>query len=206
MKKILGLLPRIGMIVLGVILVSMVFFMAYIMFAPDSFPKPFHLVYFSGSEEAAVEEEPTTPESHGKSSATKAEEPVEGPTTVQLEMRPGQGIMLDTGSKIVNLVDPTGRKYLRVGIVLEFAPTDLKYYTMEGEEKTLYNEEFKTELNSMLPVINDIIITLLSSQTYESVYTAQGKEALRVDLMNKINAQLPEHRVIFVYFTEFVVQ
>lgn len=205
MKKILGLLPRIGMIILGVILVSMVFFMAYIMFAPDSFPKPFHLVYFSGSEEPVVEEEPK-PESHGKSSATKAEEPVKGPTTVQLEMRPGQGIMLDTGSKIVNLVDPTGRKYLRVGIVLEFAPTDLKYYTMTAEEKTAYNEEFKTELNAMLPVINDIIITMLSSQTYESVYTAQGKETLRVDLMNKINAQLPDHRVIFVYFTEFVVQ
>ncbi len=205
MKKILGLLPRIGMIVLGVILVSMVFFMAYIMFAPDSFPKPFHLVYFSGSEEAIVEEEPT-PESHGKSSASHTEESKEGPTTVQLEMRPGQGIMLDTGSKIVNLVDPTGRKYLRVGIVLEFAPTDLKYYTMTGEEKTLFNEEFKAELDAMLPVINDIIITMLSSQTYESVYTAQGKEALRQELMNKINAQLPEHRVIFVYFTEFVVQ
>jgi flagellar basal body-associated protein FliL len=47
---------------------------------------------------------------------------------------------------------------------------------------------------------------MLASQTYESVYTAEGKEQLRTRLMETINTQLPEYRVIYVYFTEFVVQ
>ena len=74
--------------------------------------------------------------------------------------------MVDTGTKIVNLVDATGRKYLRSTIVLEFSATELGYYTMEGEEKTLYMEEFNAEVNAKMPVINDIIISLLASQTY----------------------------------------
>jgi len=103
-------------------------------------------------------------------------------------------------------VDPSGRRYLRVGIVLEFAPTDFAYYVMEAEEKNLFLEHFNQEINAILPVINDIIITKLSTQTFESVYTAEGKEALRQMIMDTINKQLPEQHVIFVYFTEFVVQ
>ena len=90
--------------------------------------------------------------------------------------------------------------------MLEFVPHDLAFYTMEGEERAAYVEAFKEEINSKLPVINDIIITLLSNQTFENVYTAEGKEALRKQVMEKINQQIPEYRVIFVYFTEFVVQ
>jgi len=114
--------------------------------------------------------------------------------------------MVDTGTKIVNLIDPSGRKYLRVGIVLEFAPTDLRYYTMEVEEKTAFITTFNEEVNARLPIMNDVIITLLANQSFESVYTAEGKENLRKSLMDTINTQLPEYRVIFVYFTEFVVQ
>jgi hypothetical protein len=38
------------------------------------------------------------------------------------EIIPGEGIMLNMSTKIINLVDPTGRKYIRVTIVAEFAP------------------------------------------------------------------------------------
>ncbi len=123
-----------------------------------------------------------------------------------LEIRPGQGLMFDTGSKIVNLIDPTGRKYLRIGIVLEFAPTDLAYYTMPAEQKTLFEEEFSKEITLKQPIINDAIITLVSSKSFDSVYTAEGKEQLRKEILEKINQQIPEQRVIYVYFTEFVVQ
>ncbi len=151
----------------------------------------------------------TRPQRSAAAGETAASAPVEAavvPLTAQLEMKPGEGIMLDTGSKIVNLLDPTGRKYLRVGIVLEFAPNDLKYFTMTEEEKTLFLEEFNKELNVKLPVINDVIITLLSNQTFEAVYTAEGKETLRKQIMDTINSKLPENKIIFVYFTEFVVQ
>lgn len=114
--------------------------------------------------------------------------------------------MLDTGTKIINLVDQTGRKYLRAGVVLEFYPPDAGYFSMVEEEKSAYEKAFNEEMALKLPVINDIIITLLSSQTFESVYTAEGKEMLRKKIQEQVNNQLPEYQVIFVYFTEFVVQ
>jgi flagellar basal body-associated protein FliL len=185
-------------------------FMAYIMFAPDSLPKPFYLNY--ADDTLAAEGEATPPAeappatTGGHTSAEVAGSEGSMPISASLEIRPGEGIMIDTGTKIVNLIDPTGRKYLRVGIVLEFAPTDLRFYTMPHEEKVAFVTTFEEEMNAKMPIINDVIITLLSNQTFEGVYTASGKEELRTTLLNTINTQIPEQRVIFVYFTEFVVQ
>lgn len=205
MQRILALLPRIGLIVLFVIMASLVLFMAYIFLAPDTWPKPVRVVTGeatpapAGEQASAAGGEASVPSPAVETTAGEG-----GVATV--EIRPGEGIMLDTGSKIVNLVDPTGRKYLRVSIVLEFAPTDLKYYTMAAEEKLAFKKTFEEELTVKMPIINDIIITMLSNQTFESVYTAQGKEELRRQLLEMVNKQLHEYRVIYVYFTEFVVQ
>jgi flagellar basal body-associated protein FliL len=211
MKKILGLLPKIGLAIVVLMMAGITFFMAYIMFAPDTMPKPFYLVYSVADPQAAISEQTTPAENAPAEKAvqephTAQDAPAESAPVASLEIRPGQGLMVDTGSKIVNLIDPTGRKYLRVGIVLEFAPTDLKYYTMASEEKAAYITTFEEDVKSKLPIVNNTIITLLASKTFESVYTAEGKENLRKDIMNTINIQLPEYRVIFVYFTEFVVQ
>jgi flagellar basal body-associated protein FliL len=203
MKNILKLLPKILMILGGVIIVGVNFAIGYIMFAPDNLPKPFYLMYATtpgGSPGAGAPVEG----SQDPSVAQAAEAPpVVEPTPV---LERGQGFMVDTGTKIINLVDQTGRKYLRAGVVLEFAPKDAKYFSMTAEEKAAYETAFNEEMAIKLPVINDIIITLLSSQTFESVYTAEGKEALRLKILEQVNKQLPENKVIFVYFTEFVVQ
>ncbi|NLG73620.1 MAG: hypothetical protein GX495_16450 [Chloroflexi bacterium] len=199
------ILPIIKNVLIGLLLVATslgTLATAYIVFAPDTWPKPFYLVYrypviptpLPAGPETQVPAQPV-------SSAPK-------PTlaSAPVEIRPGQGIMVDTGTKIVNLMDPTGRRYLRAGIVLEFAPKDLTYYSMDAEEQDAFEEEFKADVETRIPVINDTIISLLSSQTFESVYTAEGKESLRSSIQETLNSQLPEYRVIFVYFTEFVVQ
>ena len=219
MKKIFAILPKIAMVLVILPLVGINLAMAYIMFAPDAWPKPFYLSYqfppAEGETAAASESTSHTASEPVAQAAAPAESTSHSETTaseestapsVPLEIRAGQGLMVDTGTKIVNLVDPTGRRYLRAGIVLEFAPTDLRYYTMAAEEKTLFVEEFNAEINTVLPIMNDVIITALSTQTFESVYTAEGKELLRTQIMDTINSKFPEQRVIFVYFTEFVVQ
>lgn len=224
MKKIMKILPRILIILTLLPLVGINLAMAYIMFAPDSLPKPFYLQYAPPPQstevlasEAALEgnqpahdpeaDVSTTNQSgEAQQVANNSDSEVTPHPIAPIELRPGQGIMTDTGTKIVNLIDPTGRRYLRAGIVLEFAPADLTYYTMPVEEKAVYLETFNEEINTIKPVINDIIITLLSTQSFESVYTAEGKEELRQALIDTINSQLPDHHVIFVYFTEFVVQ
>ncbi|MCJ7530409.1 MAG: flagellar basal body-associated FliL family protein [Anaerolineales bacterium] len=146
--------------------------------------------------------------------------PFLNPPSVPFEIKPGQGIMFDTGTKIVNLAEPSGRRYIRANIVLEFAPDDIAYYltpvepaseSSGGEGKTgaaqpTYAEKFKTELEDKRPLIDDTIITLLSSKSFESIYTAAGKEQLRNEIMTLLNARMPEYRIILVYFTEFTVQ
>ena len=161
----------------GTVLVGINLLMAYIMFAPDDFPKPFYLMYAGESIPPAAagvlpEDTNLLP---GNAQAADVTPEVE-PTPV---LQRGQGFMVDTGTKIINLVDQTGRKYLRVGVVLEFAPPDPAYFSMVEEEKAAYLTTFNENMELKLPVINDIIITLLSSQTFESVYTAEGKEMIR---------------------------
>jgi flagellar FliL protein len=220
MKKISQLLSKIILIPVALTVVGINLAMGYIMFAPDQWWKPFYLNYYytdttpPGTQEAGparpvqpqpTREQPAQPPATGHEGST-GEPFTTPPAPVTLEISPGQGIMIDTGSRIVNLAEPTGRKVMRVNIVLEFVPTTLEYYTMAAEEKTLYVEAFREEINQKMPVISNTLITLLSSQTFESVYTAEGKESLRKLIMDTINANLHEQRVIYVYFTEFVVQ
>lgn len=166
---------------------------AYIMFAPDDFPKPFHLVYdYSrsslplGTVEAAVEPTPT-------------------PHVYQ----PGEGIMVNMSTKIINLADPSGRKYIRLTVVLEFEPEEDPAKAEESkssEETAAAGNDFETRVQSRMPVMDDVVITLLSTKTFEELYTAEGKERLRQELMQAISQRLPEFHLLSVYFTEFVVQ
>jgi flagellar FliL protein len=64
----------------------------------------------------------------------------------------------------------------------------------------------ETAINARMPLMDDIVITILSAKTYDELYTAEGKEALRTEIMNTMNERLPEFHIISVYFTEFVVQ
>jgi flagellar FliL protein len=170
---------------------------AYIVFAPDDFPKPFYLSYTYPGQGSTVmpvmEENPTTP-----------------PPTPTPQILPGQGVMIDTGAKIINLADPGGRRYIRINVVLEFRPeiaTTEASTKAKGEGQAVDpNQALKDDVNQKMPLINDVIITLISTKTFENLYTAEGKEQLRQDIMNGINARLPEHQVIAVYFSEFVVE
>ncbi|MHC1782788.1 MAG: flagellar basal body-associated protein FliL [Anaerolineaceae bacterium] len=196
----------------------------YILFFPDSFPKPIYLVYqLPVTEEAPVtttEEgsEQTPTEAAGFlsgikipffSSGSEEAAPVETITeeaVAPVEMTPGQGYMLDTGTKIVNLAESGGKKFIRVTATLEFSYDKAAVEAMEEEEKTVFMSEFTGDLNSKLPVIDDVIVTTLSTKDYQSVYTSEGKELLRQQIIEAVNQRLPEYRVIYVYFKEFVMQ
>ncbi|NMB90550.1 MAG: flagellar basal body-associated FliL family protein [Chloroflexi bacterium] len=193
MERLNGILKMVSRILLVVILAITTLFSlatAYIIFAPDSLPKPFYLQYLYPT---PVPTDAVTGE---------AVAPTEEPAPVVL---PGQGIMINSGSKIINLADQGGRKYIRVSVVLEFAP-DPTYAKMSEEEKAAYTTQFNTEINDKMPLIDDAIITLLSTKTFDTMYTAEGKEQLRQELLLSINRRLTEYNMIAVYFTEFVVE
>jgi flagellar FliL protein len=195
-KKIVNVLNIITQVIL-IITAIISLITAYVVFAPDELPKPFRLVYdysISG---------PTS------SSVVPVVEPVSDATSVPEESHtylPGEGIMLNMSTKIINLVDPGGHRYIRLTIVVEFAPDNPEFESLPEEEKTAYLTGFEEKLNSKLPILDDTVITLLSTKTYEDLYTAEGKERLRTEIMDILSKRLVDLHIISIYFTEFVVQ
>ncbi len=206
----------------------------YVLFAPDTMPKPIYLVYSlpagvtgqPGAEGAVpVESQPGVTSGSGNPISVMTGKPVsaeaapaaEGHTAAEPEkstantshgsagVEPGQGIMVDTSTKIVNLAEPGGKKFIRVTATLEF-DSPAGYAEMPEEEKAAALGEFTTEINAKIPILDDTIVTILSSKDFQSVYTTEGKDALRQEIMDAVNSKLPEYKVIYVYFKEFVMQ
>ncbi len=90
---------------------------------------------------------------------------------------------------IVNLLSQGGSRFLKTKMDLE-----------------LSSQELTTELDKKKPLIRDIVIRTLSSKTFQEVSTNRGKEKLKDELVDKINAVLADGRVKNIFFTEFVVQ
>lgn len=175
--------------------------MVYIVFGPDDWPKPFYLMYLYPSGLGGVQI--NLPGSASSGEGTSAE----GTSTETVhESKPGEGITVDTGTKIINLADPGGRKFIRLNVVLEFESTNPEWKTLAEEPKAEFLTEFNAEVDAILPAVNDTIITLVSTKDFAAIYTSEGKEALRAELLAELNTKISEPKVLAVYFTEFVVQ
>ncbi|MBL8093008.1 MAG: flagellar basal body-associated FliL family protein [Anaerolineales bacterium] len=223
MKKLMPILKTVGMVLQNIMLVTvfaMNGLMGYIMFAPDDMPKPFYLSYAGQipTVPSTLGGELTVGETEGEASTSAGHGTTEeGPTIIKI-YEPGQGQMVDTGTKVVNLADPGGRRFLKATITIEVPPLDFFFEAEEVTEEAAAAEgeaavvedpriaEFETLITNKMPIINDILNTLLTSKTFDQIYTVEGKEALREEIKKEINARLPELGVIAVYFTEFVVQ
>jgi flagellar FliL protein len=99
------------------------------------------------------------------------------------------GVMVDLRVFTVNLADKGTDAYARVAITLE-----------------LSNEKVKQEVDKRMPIIKNAIIDVISSKTSDFVRTPEGREALRLELIKRLNIILVEGGVRNIYFTEFVVQ
>lgn len=90
---------------------------------------------------------------------------------------------------LVNLVDPQGKRYLKLKAELE-----------------LSSEETRGEVDRRLPQFKDTILTLLSSKTYADVGSLEGKLQLRAEIISMLNQYLISGSITNIYFTEFIVQ
>ncbi|HPH96544.1 MAG TPA: flagellar basal body-associated FliL family protein [Anaerolineaceae bacterium] len=177
--------------------------MVYIVFGPDDWPKPFYLMYLYpsglGGVQINIPASSVTTSGEGTSQSGHTSES-------ESKSKPGEGITIDTGTKIINLADPGGRKFIRLNVVLEFESTNPTWKTLGEEPKAEFLAEFNAEVDAILPAVNDTIITLVSTKDFASIYTSEGKEALRAELLAELNKKISEPKVLAVYFTEFVVQ
>ena len=101
---ILKMIGRVGQIIALISMFAMNGLMAYIMFAPDEMPKPFYLNYKTTG--LAVASTTAVPNTYHPPAPTPA--PTADPSTI---FHPGDGLMIDTGTKVINLADPGGRRY-----------------------------------------------------------------------------------------------
>jgi len=102
---------------------------------------------------------------------------------------PEIGPLFPFRSFIVNLQEREGERYLKVTVELEM------------EQETL-----KDELTKRTPQIQDTIIALLSSKSYEEISSLSGKQVLKAEIKARVNRVLTTGSIRRVYFTEFVVQ
>jgi flagellar protein FliL len=89
----------------------------------------------------------------------------------------------------VNLSSSSGEHYVKLALSLE-----------------LSNPNLALELHDKKAVLRDRIIRLLSSKTYESLSTIQGKNKLSREITDLLNTMLNDGTIEDVFFTEFVMQ
>jgi flagellar protein FliL len=90
---------------------------------------------------------------------------------------------------IVNLAESQGQRYLKTSVQLEVS-----------DEKVL------EELKLRTPQILDLLNTILSSKTVVDVESTVGRNRLRREIIDRINAEIVSGKINNVYFTEFVIQ
>ncbi len=102
---------------------------------------------------------------------------------------PAVGVMVPLEPFMVNLARTKGSRILKVTVTLE-----------------LNNPAVQPEVEDNRQKIMDSILVLLSSKTFEDVYSIQGKFKLKDEITTRVNRFLAMGHVREVYFSEFLIQ
>lgn len=97
----------------------------------------------------------------------------------------GKVIPLETF--IVNLAGSKGRRVAKVNIELD----------VEGDGVV-------SEIDQRKAQVRDIIIIMLSGKTYDQISSREGKDHLKEEIKDTVNAFLTKGKIKDVYFTEFI--
>jgi flagellar FliL protein len=103
------------------------------------------------------------------------------------EEKPFVGKVVPLETFIVNLAGSKGRRIAKVNMELE-----------------LNGATVQEEIDKRKAQIRDIIIIILSGKTYDEVASKEGKETLREEIKDTVNAFLTKGKIQSVYFTEFI--
>jgi len=102
---------------------------------------------------------------------------------------PAVGVMVPLEPFMVNLARTKGSRILKVTVTLE-----------------LNNPAVQPEVEDNRQKIMDSILVLLSSKTFEDVYSIQGKFKLKDEITTRVNRFLAMGHIKEVYFSEFLIQ
>ncbi len=88
---------------------------------------------------------------------------------------------------LVNLADPLGRRYLKLGLEVEVRDPEAQAALSKYEAK-----------------IKDTLLLLLSSKTYDSLSTMKAKVELKQEVVDRLNQIVGKGSILRVYITEWL--
>ncbi len=145
-----------------------------------------------GVDEAAQEGAASGAEEGASGAASAGNGGNKGDTSPRLERQSdlprSTGQVLPLPPFVVNLSDPTGKRYLRLGMEVEV------------------NQDVAEILKKQTPKVRDAVIMLLAGKTFADVSSTEGKVLLKAEVGARLNQILGGTYVVRVYFTEFVVE
>ncbi|AMK09687.1 MAG: flagellar basal body-associated protein FliL [Pseudodesulfovibrio sp.] len=100
-----------------------------------------------------------------------------------------EGQLVPLPTFLVNLADPLGRRYLKLGVEVE-----------------VRDEEAQAALAKYEAKIKDTLLLLLSSKSYDGLSTMQAKVELKQEIADRLNQIIGNGGVLRVYITEMVIQ
>ncbi|MBI9081669.1 MAG: flagellar basal body-associated FliL family protein [Pseudodesulfovibrio sp.] len=100
-----------------------------------------------------------------------------------------EGMLVPLPVFLVNLADPLGRRYLKLGIEVEVRDVPAQEALVKYEAK-----------------IKDTLLLLLSSKTYDGLASIKAKVELKQEIADRLNQIIGKGSVLRVYITEMVVQ
>ncbi|NLU49750.1 MAG: flagellar basal body protein FliL [Syntrophomonadaceae bacterium] len=100
-----------------------------------------------------------------------------------------EAVLVEVGEFTTNINDVSGTRFLKAEVYLEV-----------GDEGT------KKEVEALMPVIKDEILSILSSQTVADL-DVRNRENLRDEIKDRLSKRLGgDKKVNGVYFTTFIIQ
>jgi flagellar FliL protein len=94
---------------------------------------------------------------------------------------------------VVNLADPEGDRFLRVGIEL-------------GLDRELGQHDREGQSALAMAHTRDTILMILTTRKADDLLTSEGKAKLKDELTNALRERVPKLGVHDIYFTDFLVQ
>jgi len=136
----------------------------------------------------------------GGGSAVAVAQPSVFPNTQNLPM-------LQIKDRVINLNAKSGYQYAKLSLNVLFSDPKGDFGKAKGEPLKKLQDTFVTDNPAAVAAFNDVLTTDISQKTPQELATAEGKEALRGQLMKDFNGRLAgQLKVLYVEFTDFVMQ
>jgi flagellar basal body-associated protein FliL len=121
---------------------------------------------------------------------------------------------LQIKDRVINLNAKNGYQYAKMTLNVMFNDPKGEYAKAKGEALKKLQETFVTDNPAALSAFNDVVTTDVSQKTPQELATADGKEALRQQLIKDFNSRLappakpgdPPLKVLWVEYVDFIMQ